>query len=62
MYDIWTLKRDCVKSQNYHDVVTMSFSAARILITFKDGSIIRLNPGDMAELKIISNHKGVVYE
>ena len=37
----------------------MSFSTSRILVTFNDGSIIRFNPGDVEEFKILSNVRRV---
>ena len=46
----------------YSGIATMSFSTSRILVTFNDGSIIRFNPGDIEEFKILSNVRRVINE
>lgn len=54
MYNIYVKKRDG-RGQSYNGVATLSFSTRRILVTFNDGSIIKFNPGDVEEFKILSN-------
>lgn len=54
MYNIYIKKRDG-KGKSYNGVSTLSFSARRILVTFKDGSIIKFNPWDIEVFKILSN-------
>lgn len=54
MYNIYVKKRDG-RGQPYNGVATLSFSARRILVTFTDGSIIKFNPGDVEEFKILGN-------
>lgn len=58
MYNIYVKKRDG-KGKPYNGVATLSFSTRRILVTFNNGSIIRFNPGDVEEFKILSNVKRV---
>lgn len=52
MYNIYVKKQDG-KGKPYNGVTTLSFSTRRILVTFKDGSIIKFNPGDVEEFKIL---------
>ena len=54
MFEIYVKKRDGT-ARAYSDISTLSFSTSRILVTFNDGSIIRFNPGDVEEFKILSN-------
>lgn len=61
MYNIYVKKLDG-KGIPYNGVTTLSFSTRRILVTFKDGSIIKFNPGDVEEFKILSNVRGVNHE
>ena len=49
------LKKRDGTGRAYSDISTLSFSTSRILVTFNDGSIIRFNPGDVEEFKILSN-------
>ena len=55
MYDVFVVYQD--KNANFHDVVNMSFSVSRVMLVFKDGSMIRLRPADLSEMKILSNHR-----
>lgn len=61
MFEIYVKKRDG-SARPYSGIATMSFSAGRILVTFTDGSIIRFNPGDVEEFKILSNVRRIVHE
>ena len=54
MFEIFVRKRDG-SARPYSGIATMSFSTSRILVTFNDGSIIRFNPGDVEEFKVLSN-------
>lgn len=58
MFEIYVKKRDGT-ARPYSGIATLSFSAGRILVTFNDGSIIRFNPGDVEEFKILSNVRRV---
>ena len=58
MFEIFVRKRDG-SARPYSGIATMSFSTSRILVTFNDGSIIRFNPGDVEEFKILSNVRRV---
>lgn len=58
MFEIYVKKRDG-SARPYSGIATLSFSASRILVTFSDGSIIRFNPGDVEEFKILSNVRRV---
>lgn len=61
MFEIYVKKRDGT-ARPYSGIATLSFSTSRILVTFNDGSIIRFNPGDIEELKILSNVRRVTNE
>lgn len=54
MFEIYVKRRDG-SGRPYSGIATMSFSTSRILVTFNDGSIIRFNPGDVEEFKVLSN-------
>lgn len=54
MFEIYVKKRDGT-ARPYSGIATLSFSTSRILVTFNDGSIIRFNPGDVEEFKVLSN-------
>lgn len=58
MYNIFIRKNSGI-GQTYSNIVTMSFSGGRILFTFKDGSIMRVNPTDLLEIKIAVNVRRV---
>ena len=58
MFEIYVKRRDGT-ARPYSGIATLSFSTSRILITFNDGSIIRFNPGDVEEFKILSNVRRV---
>ena len=61
MFDIYVKKRNGT-GRAYSDISTLSFSTSRILVTFNDGSIIRFNPGDVEEFKILSNVRRIINE
>ena len=58
MFDVF-IRKSTGEAHNYRNVHTMSFSGARILFTFKDGSIVRVSPGEVEEIKILSNVRRV---
>ena len=59
MFEIYVKRRDGT-ARPYSGIATLSFSTSRILVTFNDGSIIRFNPGDVEEFKILSNVRRVI--
>lgn len=54
MFDVF-VRKSSGEVHNYRNVNTMSFSGSRILLTFKDGSIVRIHPRELEEIKILSN-------
>lgn len=54
MFDIFIRKING-ESHNHRKVRNISITAGRILISFMDDTFIRYNPGEIEELKILSN-------
>ena len=58
LYEVFIIRRDGT-SRTYSKVQTMSFSGSRIILTFKDGSMIKVRPEDLYELRTTSNVRRV---
>lgn len=61
MYSVY-LRKHSGEVRTYTDIVTISGSRGRVLLTFKDGSIIKFNPGDIFEMRITVNYRRMIYE
>lgn len=59
MFDIYIRKVNG-QERNYRNVRNVSITPGRILICFQDESMIRINPGDVEELKLLSNVRRVI--
>lgn len=58
MYEVFLVKRDGT-TRTYSKAVTMSFSGSRVIVTFKDGSLIKIRPEDIYEMRLTSNVRRV---
>lgn len=54
MFDIFIRKING-ESHNHRNVRNISITTGRILISFMDDTFIRYNPGEIEELKVLSN-------
>lgn len=58
MFDVFIVKVSGEK-RNYRNVSTMSFSGSRVILTFKDGSMVKVLTHEIEELKTLVNVRRV---
>lgn len=59
LFDVYIRKVNG-QERNYRNVRNVSITPSRIIICFQDESMIRVNPGEVEELKLLSNVRRMI--